>query len=76
MTHNLTEALTTFPDTEGLVFQRCDIESVIPRICSGTVDDFCERVRPSKDAGYMTCNIAGSELVCRKHVFIVNLFSV
>ena len=68
MTHNLTEILTILPDIEGV--QRCYIESVIPHICSETVDDFCERVKPSKDAGYITCNIAGNEIVCRQEAHI------
>ena len=70
MTHNLNEILTILPDTEGIVFQRCDMESVIPHICSETVDDFCERVKPSKDAGYITSNIAGNQIVCRQEVHI------
>ena len=70
MTHNLTEILTILPDTEGIVFQRCDIGSVIPRICSETMDDFCELVKPSKDAGHITCNIAGNEIFCRQEAHI------
>ena len=27
--------------------------------------------KPSKDALYMTCNNAGSKVLCRKHIFIV-----
>ena len=28
--------------------------------------------KPSKDVGYMTCNNAGKEVLCRKYIFIVN----
>ena len=75
MTHNLTEILTILPDIEGV--QRCDIESVIPHICSETVDDFCERVKPSKVQVISPATLLETKSFAgRKHIFIVNLFSV